>query len=116
MQGLRTQENQKFKKFFEQVQNEAAKRNSIFFLDCGQGNIFENDFIECEDMCGWLIPKSMAEEFTPLCVSNSNKQHDFDDYYIYVDYKVNDSNMEIKFDVSQALVFKDQIAIDFYKN
>ena len=45
MQGLRTQENQKFKKFFEQVQNEAAKRNSIFFLDCGQGNIFENDFI-----------------------------------------------------------------------
>lgn len=100
MQGLRKQENKKFEAFFEQVQHEAAKRNCVFFLDCGQGNVFENDSIICEDMCGWLLPQTEAEKFTPLFMSNSEEQHDFDDWYVFVDYSINDGKIEIEIDDS----------------
>ena len=40
-QGLRTQENSKFLNFWKIVQEEASKRNSVFFLDSGEGNEIE---------------------------------------------------------------------------
>ena len=98
MQGLRTQENDKFIRFFKLVQAEAAKKKAVFFADCGQGDVFENKHIECEDMCGWLIPEAMAEEFTPLFMDNSEKQHDFDDFYVFVDYKIDHGDIKIEFD------------------
>lgn len=100
MQGLRKPENKKFEKFFEHVQNEAAKRSCVFFLDCGQGDVFEDDLIMCEDMCGWMIPESMAEDFTPLFMNDSEGQHDFDDRYVFIGYSVNDGKIEIEIDDS----------------
>lgn len=64
MEGLRTQESEKFNRFFsEVVQAEAAKKGSVFFCDCGEGRDFENDAMEGEDLSGWLIPTSMSEKF-----------------------------------------------------
>ena len=40
-QGLRTQENSKFLSFWKIVQEEASKRDSVFFLDSGEGNEIE---------------------------------------------------------------------------
>ena len=59
MVGLRTQENMKFLAFFKLVQEAASELNSVFFLDSGEGNLFKDDNIECEDLSGWLIEKKM---------------------------------------------------------
>lgn len=100
MRGLRTEENEKFKRFFKLVQDEASKRNRIFFLDCGQGTVYEDDFIECEDLFGWLLPRSIAESFEMLFISDSEKQHEFDDFYAYIGYSINSGQIEIEIDDS----------------
>lgn len=88
MQGLRKQESEKFNNFFELVQHEAAKKGNVFFCDCGQGNVFENNTFECEDLCGWLIPQEKANDFEKLFLKDSDDQHIFDDLYCYVDFSV----------------------------
>ena len=42
MLGLRTQETNKFILFFELVQEKAKEKESVFFLDSGDGNEFRN--------------------------------------------------------------------------
>lgn len=64
------------------------------------GDVFEDELIECEDMCGWMLPKSEAEKFTPLFMSNSKDQHDFDDWYVFVDYSINNGKIGIEIDDS----------------
>lgn len=70
MVGLRRRENEKFEKFFSIVQDAAEKRNSVFFLDAGDGRDFETDSIEGEDLMGWLIPKEKASEFESIWKRN----------------------------------------------
>ena len=63
MRGLKTQEGNSFVEFFKLVQAEAKKLNSVFFLECGEGNDFSGDNIEGEDLRGWLIPVKQADNF-----------------------------------------------------
>ena len=63
MRGLKTQEGKKFERFFSMVQQEAAKKNAVFFLECGEGHDFETDQLEGEDLRGWLIPNNQAGRF-----------------------------------------------------
>ena len=72
MKGLRTQENDKFLNFWSIVQKEAEKMGGVFFLDCGEGNIYESDSIECEDLVGWLIPNDKTKEFEKLFLWQKN--------------------------------------------
>ena len=69
MRGLRTQETDKFIRFFTVVQAEAKKHGAVFFADAGDGNDFETPEMECENMMGWLIPTARVEEFEPLWAS-----------------------------------------------
>lgn len=82
------------------MQKEAAKKNCVFFLDCGQGDLFENEAFECEDLCGWMIPEALVDEFTPLFMDGSEDQHGFDDHYVFVDFNVNGDVVEILIDDS----------------
>ena len=63
MRGLGTQENEKFKRFFALVQAEASKQDKIYFLETGDGNLYEDEETECEDLQGWLIDLEEADEF-----------------------------------------------------
>ena len=63
MRELRTHENNKFKRFFSHVREAAAKRNSIFFVDSGEGREIITDELEGEDLFGWLVPDDKVEEF-----------------------------------------------------
>lgn len=63
MRGLRTHEGNEFAKFFQLVQEEAKKKNAVFFLECGEGNEFSGEGIEGEDLRGWLIPEQKADAF-----------------------------------------------------
>lgn len=63
MNGLRTQESNKFISFFNIVQDYAAKKNCVFFLDTGEGHDYSDDTFTCQDLSGWLVPKESASEF-----------------------------------------------------
>lgn len=96
MRGLRTQENEAFLRFFNIVQQEAKKKDSVFFCDCGQGDESIKDGIECESMFGWLIPENDAErfekeEFIPDRILESSN-----DFYVGAEYKI-DGDITIQF-------------------
>ena len=66
MLGLRTQESEKFKKYFSIVQEAARGIKCVFFLDSGDGRDFETDTLEGEDLMGWLIPEDRVLEFEKM--------------------------------------------------
>ena len=95
MLGLRTNEGEKFEKYFSLVQEVAKKKDCTFFLDTGMGKIFENDFIECEDISGWLIPDNYIDSFEKVFYANTDDVHKYDDFYCYIDFEINKETDEI---------------------
>lgn len=65
MQGLKTQESEKFRRFWNIVQKTASNQGKRFFLECGEGREFSNEEMEGEDVRGWLIPTNEIDEFKP---------------------------------------------------
>lgn len=63
MRELRTQENEKFEKFFELIRKKANELGCIFFVDAGEGHELFLDDLEGEDLSGWLIPFRLADTF-----------------------------------------------------
>ena len=80
MRGLRTQEGEKFERFFELVQKEALKRGCVFFLNSGEGHIFENEDMVFSDLNGWLIPAEKAEEFNKKYMDWQEDSEDLEDW------------------------------------
>ena len=92
MKGLRTKENFKFLRFWKIVQGSANAMGKIFFLDCGEGNCFEDDNIECENLTGWLIDIDKSNEFEVIFKSFSNIDDVWNDYLAFVAWHKNDDN------------------------
>lgn len=63
MTGLRTREPLGFEKFMEKVQQAAAKKESVFFLDSKEGHEQVKNGLIASDCSGWLVPAEEAEEF-----------------------------------------------------
>ena len=63
MKGLRSQESEKFNRFWDLVQDEAATQGCVFFGDCGEGRDLVTEELEGENFSGWLIPKAQEREF-----------------------------------------------------
>ncbi len=97
MQGLKTQESDKFNRFWELVQAEAARQNKVFFADCGEGHILETPVIECEDMRGWLIPKEKAKEFEKEW-QQDKVSDEWTDFIFWAEWSKNDGNIKIRFE------------------
>ncbi len=95
MKGLRTQETNKFKKFFSIVQDAAGKKNSVFFLDAGDGNDFETDTLEGENLMGWLIPEDKLTDFEKEW-DKGDVSDDWSQYYLWAIWK-NAENPVISF-------------------
>ena len=96
MQGLRTQETDKFEKFFSIVQDAARKQNRVFFLDSGDGHDFETDTLEGEDLMGWLIPKDFVSEFKKEW-ETGNVSDSWSDFFVWAIWE-NADNPTIKFE------------------
>lgn len=62
------------------------------FLDCEEGNCFEDDNIECENLTGWLIDIDKSNEFEVIFKSFSNIDDVWDDYLAFVAWHKNDDN------------------------
>ena len=82
MKGLRTQEENKFLRFFAIVQEAAEKKNCVFFLDSGDGREFETETIEGEDLMGWLIPKEKVPAFEKEWETN-DVSDDWSDFFCW---------------------------------
>jgi hypothetical protein len=97
MRGLKTQEGNSFIAFFQLVQAEAQKQNSVFFLECGEGNDFVGDNIEGEDLRGWLVPAEQADEFEREWM-NGDPGSEWENHIVWVLWKgdTNKPTVEIK--------------------
>ena len=60
------------------------------FLDCGEGNCFEDDNIE--NLTGWLIDIDKSNEFEVIFKSFSNIDDVWNDYLAFVAWHKNDDN------------------------
>ena len=86
MRGLRTQEGEKFERFFALVEKKAEKKDAVFFLDSGEGHDFENDNMEGENLSGWLIPNEKVKEFEAAYIDRANLS-EWIDYYAWVSWE-----------------------------
>ena len=89
MKRLRTQENDKFMRFFSIVQNAASSEDCVFFLDAGDGRDFETDTMEGEDLMGWLIPQKSLDEFEKEWESGEISD-DWSDFYVWAVWEMSD--------------------------
>ena len=97
MRGLRTQESDKFNLFFALIQDEAKKRDAVFFADAGDGNDFETAEMEGENMMGWLIPNDRVKEFEPIWKSN-DVDDDWTDFFTRAIWRDEDGEIKIAFE------------------
>lgn len=96
MVGLRTQETSKFKNFFKLVQDRANERNCVFFLDSGDGNEFETESMEGENLQGWLVPQSKADEFE-IIWRNNEEDDEWVEFFRWVEWKNQNGIIDVKF-------------------
>lgn len=96
MQGLRTQEGERFERFFALVQEAAKKRQCVFFLNCGEGRELTTKTMEGEDLFGWLIPESLVNAFEKRFLDDSLSE-DWDDFLFFAIWEQTAKGIEIRF-------------------
>ena len=97
MLGLRTQETEKFNAFFNIIQNEAKAQAMVFFADAGDGNEFETDDLEGENMMGWLVPVEKANAFEEIW-REEKVDDSWSDFFKWAIWTSNDGKIKIKFE------------------
>lgn len=97
MEGLRTQENFKFERFFALVQQAAKAKGMRFFLDCGEGRDIETPEIEGEDLSGWLIPEKEATKFDSIFQAREEIPDKWDDCVAFAIWSLEHGNIKIEF-------------------
>lgn len=83
---------EKFDKFMDMIQKEAAKTGKCFFISSGEGHDFENEEIECEDLFGWLIPIERKKEFISDNISKEFSLDKWEDFEIFVVWSFDENN------------------------
>lgn len=104
MLGLRTNESEKFIKYFEIVQATAQRQGCAYYLDAGDGRDFENDLYEGEDLMGWLIPLDKASKFEQEWISG-DVSDDWSRFYTWAIWNT-PNNPTIKFDSPSTMTIE----------
>lgn len=97
MLGLRTQETNKFIRFFSIVQEFALKQGKTFFLDAGNGNDIELEDIEGENLQGWLISKDRCKEFDKEFSGDTINDAKWGDFFCFAEWGLDNNSILIKF-------------------
>lgn len=96
MQGLRTHESKKFRRYFAIVQEAAKSKNCVFFFDTGDGRDIVTDTLEGEDLAGWLIPndkvKAFEKEWKAWKISSA-----WHDYFTFAVWDASNNYLSITF-------------------
>lgn len=96
MRGLKTQEEKRFNRFWEIVQDTAKAQGKVFFLDCGEGREFLFDDMEGEDLRGWFIPLEKVIEFEPEWMKNDVSDK-WTDYIFWAEWKNDNGIVTVEF-------------------
>lgn len=102
MLGLKTQENQKFNRFWQLIQDTARKSNCAFFGFAGEGRDFETAEMEGEDFSGWLVPLDNITAFekfwkTPS-INTAKLESEFPTVkFLFAIWKINNDIISIEF-------------------
>ena len=96
MQRLRTQETKKFEAFYELIQKKAEEIDCAFFLDSGDGNEFETETMEGENLTGWLVPLSKSDEFEKVW-NEFEEDDEWVDFFCWVEWYDSKGKIDIKF-------------------
>ena len=94
---MRTHEGLKFERFFSIVQEEAMSKGFVFFLDCGENNEFEDEDIQCQNLCGWLIPENLSQKFEEAFLSD-NIADEWSDFLAWAIWRKENNNIRIEFE------------------
>ena len=94
MRGLKYPETVKFQNYFSMVQGTMYKSNCVFFLEAGEGNEFETENLEGENLTGWVIPMTLADEFEARWLADECLT-EYDDYYYLVEWGGNPNHLKI---------------------
>lgn len=88
-----------FIKYMHAVQDAAAEQGMAFFVEAGDGNEFELDDIEGEDLSGWLVPLEKAEEFQELCWAGDFKACNAFEGAVscFAEWEIEESGLSIEF-------------------
>ena len=103
MQGLRTDECEKFEKYFAIIQEDAKRLGGVFFMESEEGKNLYLEDIEVCDAGGWLVPFDEVEKFEPLYLAGKDRilwdEDRWYNMYIFVDYILDENNnVSVKFD------------------
>jgi len=104
MLGLRTNESDKFVKYFEIVQTTAQQQGCVYYLDAGDGRDFENEVYECEDLMGWLIPMDSVTDFEKEWNSD-DVSDEWSEFYMWAIWSTPESPT-IKFEDFSAMIYQ----------
>ena len=94
MRGLKYPESEKFENYFTMVQATMYKNNCVFFLDAGDGNEFETEALEGENLVGWAISELYADEFEAKWLAGEDLSA-YDDHYYLVEWGGNPKHLKI---------------------
>lgn len=100
MLGLRTQEGERFERFFKLVQEEAERQGCVFFMDAGDGRDFETATMEGEDLTGFLIPAFQADAFNSRFQADLGFPHnapEWADFFRFATWKQDGDKITIQF-------------------
>lgn len=97
MEGLKTQESDKFNKFFALIQAAAKEKNSVFFADAGDGKDFETPELEGENMMGWLVPTDKASEFEQVW-EKDNVDDTWTDFFVWAIWERHGESIKVHFE------------------
>lgn len=78
------------------VQSEAALKDRVFFLDCGEGRELETERLSGEDLSGWLIPAEWADEFDAQFRSDRIEER-WHAFYRFAEWEETGEGIQIRF-------------------
>lgn len=90
-------ENPRYNKFWELIQKVAARENSKFFMDSGEGNELMTEEFEGEDFSGWLVPLNRVDIFKRNWSERNAHQEEWDKFYCYAEWKEENGFITIEF-------------------
>lgn len=91
------EENKKFNRFWDLIQEAAAKENAKFFMDAGEGNELITEEFEGENFSGWLVPTNIAKSFEHDWKMKNAHKDVWDEFYCYAEWKEEKELIKIEF-------------------
>lgn len=86
-----------FVEFFRIVQDSALSKGNVFFFDTGAGNDFNDGVIAGEDLMGWLVPASEADDFEKRWIVDDISD-EMDEMFAIARWSKNGSGISVSFD------------------